>query len=183
MVIVSVSTVITAAFWPILVTQKLGIDEQYLSLFYVGRSVTMLIFYFTVMPRLRDDEPLRPMVFGFAGMILSWTLLINMPPQSYGLLLIVTILEGCSFPATNTLLDKLIVTTVDAKERARIMAILYTVVLMFTSPFGWIAGQLSEINRNLPFILNIVLYSFGMLLAFTAGRAKHAQRMAGSGSS
>ncbi len=183
MVIVSVSTVITAAFWPILVTQELGIDEQYLSLYYVGRSVTMLLFYFTVMPRLREMSPYRPMVFGFAGMILSWMLLINMPPQSYGLLLIVTVLEGCSFPATNTLLDKLIVTTVDAKERARIMAILYTVVLMFTSPFGWIAGQLSEVNRDLPFILNIVLYSLGMLLAFTAGRAKHAQRMAGEDSS
>ena len=110
-------------------------------------------------------------------MILSWTLLISMPPGSYWLLLIATILEGCSLPAINTLLDKLIVITVDAKERARIMAIIFTVVLMFTSPFGWIAGQLSEINRNLPFLLNIMLFALGALLAFSAGRSQYAERM------
>ena len=93
-----------------------------------------------------------------------------MPPQSYGLLLIAVILEGCSIPATNTLLDKLIAITVAPKERARIMAILYMAVLLFTSPFGWIAGQMSEINRNLPFMLNIALYTLGAGLAFAAAR-------------
>ena len=172
MVIVGVATVITTAFWPILVTEQLGLDAAYLSLYYVVRSVTMLVFYFTVMPRLRTMSPYKPMIFGFAGMILSWTLLISIPEQSYILLLVATILEGCSLPAVNTLLEKLVATTVEAKERARIMAILFMVVLMFTSPFGWIAGQLSEINRNLPFVLNIGLFVIGVLLAFIAAQTE-----------
>lgn len=170
MVIVSISTVITMTFWPILVTENLQIPAQYLSLYYLARSITMLLFYFLVMPSLRTMSVYKPMVFGFSGLILSWALLINMPPQSYGLLLIAVILEGCSIPATNTLLDKLIAITVAPKERARIMAILYMAVLLFTSPFGWIAGQMSEINRNLPFMLNIALYTLGAGLAFAAAR-------------
>jgi DHA1 family tetracycline resistance protein-like MFS transporter len=172
MIIVSISTVVTTTFWPILVTENLQVPTQYLSLYYVARSITMLLFYFLVMPRLRTMSAYKPMIFGFSGLILSWMLLINMPPQSYFLLLVAVILEGCSIPATNTLLDKLIAITVEPKERARIMAILYMFVLLCTSPFGWIAGQLSEINRNLPFMLNITLYMLGAVLAFAAARRR-----------
>jgi hypothetical protein len=50
------------------------------------------------------------------------------------------------------------------------MAILNAIVLIFTSPFGWIAGQFSETNRRLPFILSIFLYVIGIVLAYYAGR-------------
>jgi len=159
-----------AYHWSVLVTEKLQIGAEYLLLYYLARSLTILLFYFTVMPRLRSVVPRIPMIFGFAGLILSWTILITIPPQSYGLLLVVTILEGCSVPAITTLLDKLIATSVDPKECARIMAILYLMVLACTTPFGWIAGRASQINRNLPFVLNIVLFLLGAILAYVATR-------------
>ena len=67
-------------------------------------------------------------------------------------------------------MSAMIVITVDARERARIMAIVYTVVITFTSPFGWIAGRLSEVNRSLPFVLNIVLFAIGGLLTYLVTR-------------
>jgi hypothetical protein len=48
------------------------------------------------------------------------------------------------------------------------MSIITLVVLLCTSPFGWIAGQLSEINRRLPFGLNVALYGVGIVLAVMA---------------
>jgi hypothetical protein len=84
--------------------------------------------------------------------------------------LVATLLEACSLPLISTLLDKLIVLNVDASERARIMAILYAVVIIFTSPFGWIAGKLSEIDRGLPFVINIALFVAGGLIVLFAGR-------------
>jgi hypothetical protein len=80
--------------------------------------------------------------------------------------LFATIVEGCSVPVVNTLIDKLVVITVDPQERARIMAILYACVIICTSPFGWIAGQLSEVNRSLPFVLNLGLLSLGAWLTY-----------------
>jgi len=58
------------------------------------------------------------------------------------------------------------VVLVDPQERARIMAILYVIVVAFTSPFGWIAGILSGIDRRLPFLLNILLLFIGILLTY-----------------
>ena len=49
-----------------------------------------------------------------------------------------------------------------------INAILAMVVILLTSPFGWIAGQLSEMNRVLPFILNICLFCVGIVLVSLA---------------
>jgi MFS family permease len=170
MVITAIATLIQNTFWSVIVTEKLQVPAEYLAFYSVARAVTMLFFFFLIMPRLRDVDARKPMVFGFVAMIASWTILITMPPQSYFLLVVAVILEGCSVPAVSTLLDKLIATTVAPQERARIMAILYLVMLTATTPFGWIAGQASQINRSLPFVINIVLYSIGAVLAFVASR-------------
>jgi hypothetical protein len=43
-------------------------------------------------------------------------------------------------------------------------------VITFTSPFGWIAGQLSEMDRILPFVLNLGILAGGAFLVFLASR-------------
>ena len=101
---------------------------------------------------------LVPMMIGFAGIIASQILLITMPAQNYWLLVISAILDAGSIALVNPLVDSLLVLTVDPKERARINAILYMIIFIFTSPFGWIAGMLSSVNRVLPFVLNLGLY-------------------------
>jgi len=65
----------------------------------------------------------------------------------------------------------MIVLTIDPKERARIQSILYVGIILITSPFGWIAGSLSGLNKSLPFILNIALFMIGAGLAYLAGNA------------
>lgn len=170
MLVLGISRMISGTFWSILVTENLGVSEAQLSLYAFVRSITMLIFFFLVMPRLRMIDERKSMILGFSGLLLSQVLLISVPEKSYILLLIATILEAGSLPAAGTVLEKIIVVTVNAKERARIMAILYVIVLLCTSPFGWIAGQISEINRRLPFVLNIVLFGLGVLLTIVAMR-------------
>jgi hypothetical protein len=69
------------------------------------------------------------------------------------------------------------VLTVSARERARIQSILYVGIILLTSPFGWIAGTCSEMNKNLPFILNILLFAAGAALAYVAARKSRAVRV------
>lgn len=170
MVILGIATLIQTTFWSVLVTERLEVAPQYIAIYTAARSATMLIFYFTVIPKLRMSEPYKPMALGFAGLGLSWLLLVGMPPQSYLLLLIATILEGCSVAAANPMLSKLIAVTVAPKERAQINTLLYLAVMVCTSPFGVIAGKMSELNYNLPFVLNILLALIGIVLAFWASR-------------
>lgn len=170
MVMLNICMMIYNTFWAILVTEKLQIPAQHLAFYPFARSMTMLLFFFLVMPRIQKFKIYTTMTCGLGGLIFSLFMLISIPTRSYGLLLIATIIEACSIPATYTLLDKLTVVTVDPKERARIMAILNMSVLVCTSPFGWIAGQLSEWHRSLPFVLSIGLFSLAAILTFLASR-------------
>lgn len=136
----------------------------------------MLFFFFVVMPRIGKLHFKIPLALGFLGFVVSQLILITAPVQGYVFLFIGVFLEACSIATVNPLVDRLTVLTVDAKERARIQSILYVGIILLTSPFGWIAGNLSTLNKNFPFMLNIALFSIGAVLAFLSGQ--HSQDQA-----
>jgi MFS family permease len=171
MLVMSIYATVNGTFWGILVTEKLHIPTEHLAIYPTAKSLTMLLFFFLITPRLSSLPFRNPMLVGFTGFILSQVLLITMPAHNYILLLGATLLEACSVALANPLVDSMVVKTVDAAERARIMALLYLTVILFTSPFGWIAGKLSEIDRSLPFALNVILCTIGFVLVILAARA------------
>ncbi len=168
MMLTNICWMVNSTFWPILVTEKLQIPAKHLAYYHFSRSMIMLLFFFFVMPKLRNMEVRKPLLAAFSVLIVSQLVLISAPVGSYTVLLMATMLEACCLPIATTFVDKLTVITINPKERARIMAILWGVMLVFTSPFGWIAGQMSEMNRSLPFVLNIILFALGGLLTFFA---------------
>ena len=178
MLVISISAMISGSFWAIIVTEKLHIPAQNLAIFPFVKSAIMLLFFFLVMPRLNKLHYQLPLTIGFLGFVISQVLLITAPVQGYFFLLVSVFLEACSFAAVSPLVDKMVVLTVDPKERARIQSILYVGIILLTSPFGWIAGTLSEINKNLPFTLNISLFVIGAVLAYLAGKASQAREKA-----
>jgi MFS family permease len=171
--ILSITTLISGNFWAIILTEKLHIPPQNLGAFPFVKSAIILGFFFVVMPRISKMHYQRPMVLGFLGYIASEVLLITAPDQGYLFLVVSAFLEACSFAVISPLVGEMTVLTIDPKERARIQSILYVGVILLTAPFGWIAGTLSGIDKNLPFILNIVLFGIGALLVYLAGRASH----------
>src|ERR1041385_3379585 len=110
------------------------------------------------------------MVVGFLGFIASQVILVTAPVQGYSLLFLSVFLEACSFAVVSPLVDRLTVLTIEPKERARILSLIFVGVILFSSPFGWIAGTLSGINKDLPFLLNIALFGIGAILAYAAGQ-------------
>jgi len=130
----------------------------------------MLIFFFVAMPAIREMHFKRPMLFGFAGYILSLVILVNIPQKNYFLLLVSTLLEACSYATVSPQVDRMAAVSFNAQERARVLAIIYMTVIIFTTPFGWIAGMLSQINRVLPFLVNMGLFAIGGVLAFLSAR-------------
>jgi hypothetical protein len=172
MLVISVFRLISGSFWAIIVTEKLHIPAANIAYFSFIKSVTMLAFFFVVMPRLNSVHFKGPMVVGFLGVVISQVVLITAPELGYPSLILSVFLEACSFAAVGPLLDRMTVLTVSAEERARIQSILYVGIILLTSPFGWIAGMLSEIDKDLPFMLNIVLFAMGATLAYVAGSQK-----------
>ncbi len=178
LLVLSISSIISGSFWAIIVTEKLNIPARYLSIFPFVKSAIILLFFFLVMPWIKKMHFKLPMVIGFLGYVLSQLLLVIAPVQNYFFLGSNIFLEACCFAAVIPLVDRMVVLTVDPKERARIQSIMYVGTILVASPFGWIAGTLSEINRSLPFILNIALFALGAILAILAGRAAQMEPVA-----
>jgi MFS family permease len=162
--VMSIGATISSTFWAILVTGKLHIPEAHIAYFSFFRSAVLLVLYFLIVPRISSRHFKRPLLMGFIGLIASQMLLISMPEKNYLLLFFTILIDACSFALINPLMGSMITLNVDPQERARIMAIIGVVVISLTSPFGWIAGRLSEVNRALPFMMNIVLYAIGLIL-------------------
>jgi DHA1 family tetracycline resistance protein-like MFS transporter len=172
MLVISISSLISGNFWAIIVTEKLHIPAENIAFFSFIKSAIMLVFFFVVMPRLNKMHFKVPMVVGFLGFVTSQVVLITTPELGYPSLILSVFLEACSFAAVSPLVDQMMVLTISARERARIQSILYVGIILLTSPFGWIAGTLSEIHKDLPFVLNIVLFAMGAVLAYVAGSQK-----------
>lgn len=173
MLVISISSLISGSFWSILVTEKLHIPAQNLAIFPFVRSAIILAFFFLLMPQVNKLHFRLPMVIGFLGFVVSQAILVTAPVENYALLLISVFLEACSFAVVNPLVDRMTVLTIEPRERARILSIIFVGVILFSSPFGWIAGTLSGINKDLPFLLNIVLFTFGAILAYAAGKISY----------
>ena len=176
MVVVGIANTITSNFWSILVTRKLLIPDEHLAIFPVARSVMMLVFFFFVTPYVRKLGFRNPMLIGLGGFIASQVILITAPAHSYVLLVISAIFDACSIAAVNVQLDRMFAINVDEGERARIISITLVIVVLLTSPFGWIAGKMSEFDRVLPFAFNIILFVVAMGLVWGADRAQGKKR-------
>ena len=172
MFIVSVVMTINGTFWSILVTEKLDIPAEHLAIYPFAKSALMLVLYFLLVPRLNLRRFRNPMLLGFTGFLLSSLILVTMPAGNYWLLLVSVLIEAVSLAMFGPLMESLIIISIAPKERARINAILSMIVILLTSPFGWIAGQLSEMNRTFPYFLNIGLFLVGMGLVSLAWRLK-----------
>lgn len=166
MLIMSICTVVNNTFWSILVTEKIHIPAKDIGLFPFIRSSIMLIFFFIIIPKVKVLKFKKPLFIGFCSFIASQLIVIITPEKGYFYLILSIFLEACSLSLINPLLDSMQVIMVDPKERARIIAVLYVVVIGLTSPFGLIAGTLSTLDKRLPFVLNIFLLSVGIVLIY-----------------
>ncbi|MFH1523391.1 MAG: MFS transporter [Chloroflexota bacterium] len=171
MLIFNITTMISGSFWAIIVTEKLHVPAQNLAYFPFVKSAIMLLVYFVVTPRISNMHFRLPVTIGFLGFLVSQVVLITAPDQGYFFLILSVLLEASCVAAAIPLVDKMIVQTIDPKERARIQSILYVGIILLASPFGWIAGTLSGLDKDLPFILNIVLFAIGAVLTYMAGKA------------
>jgi Na+/melibiose symporter-like transporter len=172
MFVMGVVMMINGTFWSILATEKLGIPAEHLAIFPFAKSGLMLILYFVLVPHLNVRQFRNPMLLGFLGFMAANLLLVTMPAGNYLLLLISVLIEAASLAIYGPLMDALVILSIDNVERARINSILAVVVILLTSPFGWIAGQLSETNRGFPFVLNISFFFVGMGLVWLAWRLR-----------
>ena len=158
---------INSTFWQIIVNKKLLVPEARLPFFNIFKSVLAIVFLFFVIPKLLKGILKLPLIFAFSSYFIGQFLLIMIPVEGvikYPLILLSLVFDGFAIGALAMVGESLIAIHVNPNERARILAIRFMFIMLATAPFGWIGGFLSDISRNLPFILNLTVLFTGIVI-------------------
>ena len=157
-VLIHITNLISSNFFALFVTKNAAVPEWIVSYFPMARSIIMLIFIFGIQYRISRVPIKRAMFIGLILYISAIGFLLLSPVVGTGMLVGYIILDAFAFALVWPRRNSLLVMNVDPHDRARIYGLIYVLMIAFASPFGWLAGWLSEKNRALPFILNAVLY-------------------------
>jgi MFS family permease len=141
------------AFWSVLLTEGLQFAPETLAWFHALRSAVMLFFYFVILPRIDHERIKESLVIGFGLSAVGVAVLLITPPKALVFVLVSTVIEAAGFALAGPFMEALLVRAIDPEERARILALANVFVIALTTPFGWLAGVLSEMNKSLPFVL------------------------------
>ena len=156
--LLNIQQLISANFFSLYVTQNLHIPEQYLAAFTIVRAVIMLLFFFFAQAGLAKIPSSTVMLGGLVMYIGGHALLLRTPAGAVPLLFFYAAMDACAAALFLPRRDALLMRSMDPKERPRIMSLLTVIMLGVSSPFGYVAGFLSNLNRGWPFMLNVALF-------------------------
>lgn len=166
-IVVEITAMLGSTFWQIIVSRRIGVPDELLPIFPMAKNVISIILFFTIIGRMKQSNLKIPLYGGFLSSILGCFFLIsakNTDALGYLLLCISIVFDTFGGSLLYTLRESLVAINVDPVERSNILAILQTVVMLVSVPFGYIGGFLSDINRTLPFVLTIVLLIIGIIV-------------------
>ncbi len=155
---------INSTFWPLLITEKLGIATENLTIFFTIKNLLMLVCYFTIAPRLDVRFFRHPMLLGLLLMIVQQVLMILMPVGMYGLVIVAVVLEALALSMLDPMRGSLQMINIDREDRARMLSYFYALCMLTTSPLSYLAGLAAEVDRAYPFYMNLGLTALAMIL-------------------
>jgi len=164
--LVNIQQMTSGNFFALYVTQDLLLPEHFLVIFPILRAVIMLVFFLGIQDKLNRFPQYGIMLIGLGAYVIGFTLLVLMPPETIFLLIIFTVFDACAAALFLPRRDAMVIQNVDPGERARIMSLLMVIMLGVSSPFGIIIGQLSGINRQIPFIICVGLFLLMGIIVF-----------------
>lgn len=166
---------VQATFWPLFVTSAYQVSASTLSWFPPVKGVITAAVFLLITPHINLRTVRRPLLAGFAAQGLGLAVLLLFRPVGASALAAVffsAICEAFALAVLNPLCDSLMSVSIPSQERARVYSLIIAVIILVSMPIGWIAGLLSQMNRMLPFILNLGLLAAEIVVALFISRAK-----------
>lgn len=164
MAVHAIYATIRNAFFSVLLSEGLQLTAAEIGIFPALRSAVILLLFFIVIPKLHQEQHVRYLVVGLLLTVVSLVLLVIAPVRGIAMVALSTLVEAFGAALLAPYIEGFVTATVDAYHRARILAVANTVVLAVASPFGWIAGVLSERGKALPFGLATIVLLIGLIV-------------------
>ena len=168
-VILRINQLISTSFFGLFVTQRLEVAEEYLAYFPILNAAVMLVFMVFVQHYLEKLKFRLPMWGGLILYGVSVVLLILTPVGNIPLIIIYIFLAAVATAVAVPRANALLQINIEDGERARISSVIVAFSIAFVSPFGYIAGWLSSMDRRLPFALIVLIFIIAIIIV---GRIK-----------
>lgn len=163
-VILHITNLVNANFFSLYVTQRLGIPDRYLAFFPILNAAVMLTFMIGIQHRLDAVKFRIPMWGGLVLYSICSVFLIVIPIGKVAYIILFVVLSAIANALVMPRKDTLLQLSIDPKERARINALIMSFTIAFASPFGYIAGFLSSVDRRFPFMFTFCIFVVAIIL-------------------
>ena len=163
-VILHITNLINTNFFSLYITQRLGIANRYLAFFPILNAVVMLIFMIAIQHRLELVKFRIPMWIGLILYAACALFLIVIPSGAILFIIIYVFVAAVASSLVGPRKDALLQLNINPKERARINALIMSFTIAFASPFGYLAGWLSSIDRRLPFAFSFTIFIIAIII-------------------
>ena len=171
-VLLYIANVVNTNFFSLYVTQRLGLSDNYLALFPILNAGVMLVFMVGIQHKLNALKFRAPLWAVLALYAVGALVLLLSPVGGLGFVLLNVFLTAVAASLVNPRKDALLQLNLDPQERARLNALIMASTVALSSPFGYLAGWLSSMDRRLPFGFMILLFLLAMAVV---GRIKEPQ--------
>lgn len=171
-VILHITNLVSTSFFSLYVTQRLGIADRYLAFFPILNAAVMLFFMIVIQHRLDSVKFRIPMWIGLVLYAGCSILLILTPKRNISLIILYVIVAAVANALVVPRKDALLQLNINPEERARINALIMSFTIAFASPFGYLAGWLSSIDRRLPFMFTFTIFIVAIIIV---GRIREPQ--------
>jgi DHA1 family tetracycline resistance protein-like MFS transporter len=164
MVLNNIQITLRSTFQAILLTKGLGLPQQSIGIFPAIISAVMLFIYLFIMPTLGKIHVTQPLLWGCILSIISNSIFVLSPERNLFIIVIGTIIGAVGMAMIYPFIESLVANSIEDEDRAKVMAILYVIILALSAPFGYIGGLLSSVSAKLPFVLIIVTFMVSLLI-------------------
>ena len=163
-VILFITNMVSTNFFGLYVTQRLGLSENFLALFPILNAAVMLIFMVGFQHRMNAAQFRLPLWIGLALYAVGALVLIFSPADSLLFVLLYVFVAAVAAALVNPRKDALLQLNLTSQERARLNALIMASTIALSSPFGYLAGWLSSLDRRLPFVFTLLLFVAAILV-------------------
>ncbi len=167
-----VVSTLNTSFWAVYITKNLGVADGDVALYTTFKSLVLMACIFLIVPRVRFKRFKRPMLVAWGLFALSQGVLLAARGGQYAVatLILSIALEAVALSMLSPLTDSLLFVNADPAERARILGLIYGLIVLVITAVPALAGILSTISLAAPFIINLVVLAIGAALTIALWR-------------
>ena len=156
---------IRTTFIAVLITESFGFPAEAMAVYQIVTAIIMMITLFFITPALSRYTARWPISLGiWFHIAATFVLLLSPPGRNYTLLILSSVLIALGTSVATPRIDTLFANVIPNEDRSIVNALTSVILLLISTPFGYIGGVLSDLDARLPFLLTGVMFLICLFL-------------------